>query len=138
MEKRKEVSGWFIVIMIVFVLGTAAYCYMNEQRSIENSVAITAKIVGAKNMPRKRILQLETIDERISGSTLFVTVPFWDPKKEGEKIRVRIDPETASLVGVDAFVYLHKMSLGILAGCSLLFVILSGVFIFRKKNAGVE
>jgi len=133
-EKEKYFSGRFLIITSIIVIGISAYFYMNERKFIDNSMTIAAKISDIKYEPRKRVLQMKTMDERISDSSLLVTVPFWDTRKIGEQIRVRISIETASQVKVDGFICLHKASMGILAGFLILLGILSGVIFCRKRD----
>jgi hypothetical protein len=88
-----------------------------------------------KHEPRKRVLKLKTMDERISDPILLATVPFWYTRNLGEQIRVRIGTQTASQVKEDGFIYLHKTSMGILAGFLILLGIAFGVFFYRKGHS---
>lgn len=87
---------------------------------------------NCENEPRKRVLYSHAVDGGLSGSTLLVTVPFWDKRKIGELIRVRIGTGSGSQIKVDRFFYLHLVSMSILAGYVTLLGIISPLYFFNK------
>ena len=131
-KQTKTVSGGFLCILFICVMGVAGFCYQGERRFIENSTSITAKIVRVKAVPRVRILHLETENTKIAGPDLTIAVPFWDSRKTGERLNIRIGHGGDAGIRVDESFFLYSTSIGILAGCSLLMIIVFGVLFFKK------
>jgi len=134
MEKPKEISTGFIIVMAVLILGIVCLVYMRELRGYAQAVTIPARVVKIKIIPRQCLLKLETEDERFAGRLLAASVPSWDSRNIGDRIVLKVDPEDPSLVWVDEFLYLHKTSLGILAGSLFLGLILIGVKVSKIKR----
>jgi len=97
---------------------------MKEMKGLENTISLPAKVVTARNVPRICILGLETEDDRFSRQRLTVTVPSWDSRKIGDRVMVRVDLQNPLNAELDKLIYLHRTSIGILAGTAFLFIIL--------------
>jgi hypothetical protein len=134
MEKRTGISTGFTIVMGVLILGISGLVYMHELKGFAQAVTIPARVVKIKIIPRLCLLKLETEDERFAGQLLAASVPSWDSRNIGDRIVLKVDPEDPSLVWVDEFLYLHKTSLGILAGSLFLCLILIGVTVFKGKH----
>lgn len=135
MEKRTGISTGFIIVMVALILGISCLVYKHELKLYEQAVTITARVVNIKIIPRQCLLKLETEDERFADQLLATSVPSWDSQDIGDRILLKVDPEDPSLVWVDEFLYLHRTSLGILAGSLFLCLILIGVNVMKKNVA---
>lgn len=134
-RKKKLVSGGFIIRATISVLLIVGYFYMNEINFIKNSFTITSSIDDIRHEPRKRILQIKTVARRNSKRNLLVTVPFWDTKRIGEQIVLRLGTKNLSQVKIDEFIYLHKGSVSILASFSILVGILLSILFFQRTSS---
>jgi len=132
MEKQTGISNKFTIVMVVLILGIVCLVYMRELKGYAQTVTISARVVKIKIIPRLCLLKLETEDERFADRLLAASVPSWDSRNIGDRIMLKVDPEDPSLVWVDEFLYLHKTSLGILAGSLFLCLILIGVNVFKR------
>jgi hypothetical protein len=126
---EKGIRKGFIIAIIVIIIGITAYFYIDENRFIENSTTIIGKITDIKRIPRRQVLTIQAKDE----VKRKITIASWDDRRIGEEIKIRVGDENHSQVEVDEFLYLHKVSMGFFAGCCILFCIVSGVVIFKKK-----
>ncbi len=120
--------------MIVLILGISGLVHLHELKGYTQAVTITARIVNIKVIPKLCLLTLETEDKRFAGQLLAARVPSWDSRNIGDRIRLKVDPQDPSIIWVDEFLYLHKTSLGILAGSLFLCVILIGVNVIKGKH----
>ena len=120
--------------MVVLILGISCLVYMWELKVYAQAVTISARVVKIKIIPRQCLLKLETEDKRFAGQILAASVPSWDSRNIGDRIVLKVDPEDPSRVWVDEFLYLHKTSLGILAGSLFLGLILIGVKVIKTKR----
>lgn len=134
MDKRTGISTGFIIVMVALILGIACLVYMQELKGYAQAVTIPARVVKVKIIPRQCLLKLKTEDERFAGQLLAARVPSWDSRNIGDRIILKVDPEDPSLVWVDEFLYLHKTSLGILAGALFLCLVLIGVTVMKEKH----
>jgi len=134
MKKKTGVSPGFTIVMIVLILGISGLVHLHELKGYAKAVTISARIVSIRVIPRQCLLKLETEDKRFSGQLLAASVPSWNSRNIGDRIRLKVDPQDTSIVWVDEFLYLHKTSLGILAGSLFLCVILIGVKVIKGKR----
>lgn len=75
--------------------------------------------------------QVET--GRFRTSILRVSVPSWDARSVGSRIRLMVDRNTGSIVEVDEFLYRHRTSLSLLAALGLFASLLIGVSVYRRR-----
>jgi|GEM_PF-4843747 len=132
MDKRTGVSKEFIILLLLFIIGISGAFYMKEMKELENTISIPAKVVSARNIPRICILGLKTENNQLLRQLLTVTVPSWDSKKVGDSVMVRVDLQNPSNAEIDRLIYLHRTSIGIIAGTAFLFIILLVVKIKNK------
>jgi len=123
------ISKGFIIAIIAIVIGITAYFYINENKFIENSTPIPGKITKIKRIPRQQVLTVQAKDE----VKRKITISSWDDRKAGDDIKIRVGGGGYSQVKTDEFMYLHKASIGFFTGCLILFCIVSGVYLFKKK-----
>ena len=136
MKGRRGIRPGFVVLMTGIVLGVSMSYFVDETKALEPTVAVRAEIVDARREPRNRVLELKATEGALSGQRLVVTVPFWDDSGVGEEIVVRVNVADRAVLGVDNFLYLHKTSLGILAGASALALIVAATSARRGRATG--
>ena len=132
--KHKGISFGFVVAMLMVVIGIAGFFYTFEIRFIERSVSIEGEVISVRSVPRKHILKIRTDEVLFLDVPLSVAVPFWDKKKRGDRVRLRVDPNFVSHVKVDETIYLHRTSVSILSGFVIILVIACGTILLRKRS----
>jgi hypothetical protein len=132
-SEKSKISPGFVVISCILVVVVSAFIYMKENKKFANADTVYAIVVGSRIVPKRCLIEAKAESGRYEADILRVSVPSWDSRKFGERIRVRVDRNDSSIVEVDEFLYLHRASLGVLAGTTILGIILAGVLIFKKR-----
>lgn len=132
-SEKSKISPGFVVITCILVVVVSAFIYMKENKKFANADTVYAIVVGSRIVPKRCLIEAKAESGRHEADILRVSVPSWDSRKLGERIRVRVDRNDSSIVEVDEFLYLHRASLGVLAGTTILGIILVGVLIFKKR-----
>ena len=132
-SEKSKISPGFVVITCILVVMVSAFIYMKENKKFANADTVYAIVVGSRIVAKRCLIEARIESGRYEAGILRVSVPSWDSRKLGERIRVRVDKNDRSIVEIDEFLYLHRASLGVLAGTAILGIILAGVLIFKKR-----
>jgi hypothetical protein len=133
MSEKRKISQGFVIVMCVLVGGISAFIYMKENMKFNNAESVSAIVVSSKIVPKRCLIEAKVESGRFEANILSVSVPSWDSRKVGNRVRLKVDRNNSSIVEVDEILYLHRTSLGILAGTTFLVIILIGVLVFKRS-----
>jgi|GEM_PF-4934395 len=122
---NSQISGEFILIIFLMLTAIVSFFAYDEIQFKDRAVSVSGTISNIKTVPRKRLV---TVIYHMNSKPQIakLTIPFWDSRKSGEEIKLLVDGQD---VKINEFLFIHRLSIRIVAGVLFLLVV---VFIARK------
>ncbi|MCK5684076.1 hypothetical protein KAJ27_08140 [bacterium] len=126
MSGKNSVSPVFIIIILAVVAGIIGYLYNSENKFIEGSKILKAKVLKVKYHNRTRRMTLQVLKGKHKGKNIEVKFPTMGSIPVGTRVDVRYKSDNLSEAVIDSFYHLHQTSTAILIASALLSI---GMFI---------